>query len=144
MYSLSSIRGRPLGLNPQYQSPVTMPRMGQIVARKWVSVKKSLSSKDISVLNAIYYKACGFFWCQSWVCQNTWCHDQLWGGFHSLAVTCFWCNFNFIKRPRKLKMKTFLFSNTPGTAGGPGGHDRTLALKNQKTVRKSFFFAYIF
>ena len=27
--------------------------------------------------------------------------------------------------------------NTPGTAGGPGGHDRTLALKSRKTLKKS-------
>ena len=26
------------------------------------------------------------------------------------------------------------------TAGGPGGRDRTLALKSQKTLKKSFFF----
>ena len=49
-------------------------------------------------------------------------------------------------------------SNTPGTAGGPGGRDRTLAIKSKKIARKSpfflggkkitqktyFFFAYIF
>jgi len=48
--------------------------------------------------------------------------------------------------------------NTPGTAGGPGGRDRTLAAKSRKTSEKSpfflkkikftqkkyFFFAYIF
>ena len=48
--------------------------------------------------------------------------------------------------------------NTPGTAGGPGGRDRTLAVKSRKNVRKItffslknkiypqkiFFFAYIF
>ena len=48
--------------------------------------------------------------------------------------------------------------NTPGTAGGPGGRDRTLAVKSRKTAEKSaffrkknksypnkiFFFAYIF
>ena len=31
--------------------------------------------------------------------------------------------------------------NTPGTAGGPGGHDRTLAAKNRKKDRKIFFFS---
>ena len=36
--------------------------------------------------------------------------------------------------------KIFLLSNTPGTAGGPGGRDRTLALKSRKTIKKSFFF----
>ena len=28
------------------------------------------------------------------------------------------------------------FSNTPGTAGGPGGRDRTLAVKSRKTAKK--------
>ena len=31
-------------------------------------------------------------------------------------------------------------SNTPGTAGGPGGRDGTLAGKSRKNARKSFFF----
>ena len=31
-------------------------------------------------------------------------------------------------------------SNTPGTAGGPGGRDRTLAVKSRKTAEKSAFF----
>ena len=31
-------------------------------------------------------------------------------------------------------------NNTPGTAGGPGGRDRTLAVKSRKIARKSFFF----
>ena len=30
--------------------------------------------------------------------------------------------------------------NTPGTAGGPGGRDRTLAVKSRKNRRKSVFF----
>ena len=30
--------------------------------------------------------------------------------------------------------------NTPGTAGGPGSRDRTLAVKSRKTAEKSFFF----
>ena len=30
--------------------------------------------------------------------------------------------------------------NTPGTAGGPGGRDQTLAAKSRKISRKSFFF----
>ena len=30
--------------------------------------------------------------------------------------------------------------NTPGTAGGPGGRDRTLAVKAEKTSEKSPFF----
>ena len=31
-------------------------------------------------------------------------------------------------------------NNTPGTAGGPGGHDRTLAVKSRKNGRNFFFF----
>ena len=31
-------------------------------------------------------------------------------------------------------------SNTPGTAGGPGGRDRTLAVKSLKNPKKSIFF----
>ena len=33
-----------------------------------------------------------------------------------------------------------LEENTPGTAGGPGGRDRTLAVKSRKTSEKSPFF----
>ena len=32
------------------------------------------------------------------------------------------------------------WANTPGTAGGPGGRDRTLAVKSRKTSEKSPFF----
>ena len=35
----------------------------------------------------------------------------------------------------------FFFPNTPGTAGGPGGRDRTLAVKSRKNVRKITFFS---
>ena len=31
-------------------------------------------------------------------------------------------------------------NNTPGTAGGPGGRDRMLAIKSKKITRKSVFF----
>ena len=34
-------------------------------------------------------------------------------------------------------------SNTPGTAGGPGGRDRTLAVKSKKIARKSPFFSRV-
>ena len=42
-----------------------------------------------------------------------------------------------------------LENNTQGTAGGPGGRDRTLAVKVEKTLENNFFsvnffFAYIF
>ena len=30
--------------------------------------------------------------------------------------------------------------NTPGTRGGPGGRDQTLAVKSRKTAEKSVFF----
>ena len=33
--------------------------------------------------------------------------------------------------------------NTPGTAGGPGGRDRTLAVKSRKNTQKSFFCIYL-
>ena len=36
--------------------------------------------------------------------------------------------------------KIFWIQNTPGTAGGPGGRDRTLAVKSHKISRKSAFF----
>ena len=33
-----------------------------------------------------------------------------------------------------------IYQNTPGTAGGPGGRDRTLAVKSLKKPKKSTFF----
>ena len=33
-----------------------------------------------------------------------------------------------------------LYGNTPGTAGGPGGRDRTLAVKSKKIAKKSPLF----
>ena len=36
-------------------------------------------------------------------------------------------------------------TNTPGTAGGPGGRDRTLAVKNRKTAgKKNYLNKYFF
>ena len=32
------------------------------------------------------------------------------------------------------------YKNTPGTAGGPGGRDRSLAVKSRKTDENQFFF----
>ena len=32
--------------------------------------------------------------------------------------------------------------NTPGTAGGPGGRDRTLAVKSRKNILKSTFLIF--
>ena len=34
----------------------------------------------------------------------------------------------------------FLTKYTPGTAGGPGGRDQTMAVKSRKNARKSAFF----
>ena len=36
-------------------------------------------------------------------------------------------------------LKTKL-KNTPGTAGGPGGRDRTQAVKSRKTLKNKLFF----
>ena len=33
-----------------------------------------------------------------------------------------------------------IICNNPGTAGGPGGRDRTLAVKSKKIARNSVFF----
>ena len=41
------------------------------------------------------------------------------------------------KNQEKKKRK----QDTPGTAGGPGGRDRTLAVKSRKNVRKITFFS---
>ena len=35
-----------------------------------------------------------------------------------------------------------VYGNTPGTAGGPGGRDRTLAIKSRKTVEKKHLFSW--
>ena len=32
------------------------------------------------------------------------------------------------------------YANTPGTAGGPGGRDRTLAVKSKKSLENDLFF----
>ena len=50
----------------------------------------------------------------------------------------------FYKRDTSLQKrysftKEIQFYNTPGTAGGPGGSDRTLAVKSRKYNRKSAF-----
>ena len=52
--------------------------------------------------------------------------------FAGQSKTCFFGDFigEIIKIPR----------NTPGTAGGPGGRDRMLAVKRRKNSRKSVFF----
>ena len=38
-----------------------------------------------------------------------------------------------------MRLTRLRISNTPGTAGGPGGRDRTLAVKSRKNVRKISF-----
>ena len=42
--------------------------------------------------------------------------------------------FDFFKKKRRRRRKKK--RNTPGTAGGPGGRDRTLAMKNRKSYAK--------
>ena len=42
--------------------------------------------------------------------------------------------------PHRLKTEAKTKLNTPGTAGGPGGRDRTLAVKSRKMSEKSPFF----
>ena len=71
--------------------------------------------------------------------------------FHTPVVFQYYCD---VVSDEYLINKTFV--NTPGTAGGPGGRDRTLAVvKNRAkmtffsggkkiTQKKYFFFAYIF
>ena len=43
---------------------------------------------------------------------------------------------------QEMKMEGTLKSvqNTPGTRGGPGGRDRTLAVKSRKSAKNHFFF----
>ena len=41
----------------------------------------------------------------------------------------------------RILKQIFRYKNTPGTADGPGGRDRTLAVKSrEKKARKSVFF----
>ena len=54
------------------------------------------------------------------------------------------------KIPLEAQLNSLLFSNvkgylildvnTPGTRGGPGGRNRTLAVKRRKNAKKSVFF----
>ena len=39
-----------------------------------------------------------------------------------------------------MRNNSFKFDNPPGTAGGPGGHDRRLAVQSRKTAGKISFF----
>ena len=43
------------------------------------------------------------------------------------------------RRKSKL-LEQVCITNTPGTAGGPGGRNQTLAVKSRKNARKSVFF----
>ena len=45
-------------------------------------------------------------------------------------------NYNLFNRENKNKNK----QNTPGTAGGPGCRDRTLAVNSKKTLENQLFF----
>ena len=68
---------------------------------------------------------------------------KLWGAVH------LWCQQTYLFRPIRVHRFSWnshimanlavtlikLYSNTPGTAGGSGGRDRTLAVKSRKNVR---------
>ena len=51
--------------------------------------------------------------------------------------------FTHVSFPKwvKSKRRREKEENTPGTAGGPGSRDRTLAVKSRKNERKSVFFS---
>ena len=58
----------------------------------------------------------------------------------------FWLEFWYTGKSDKIQNIVtcpfqLFYLNTPGTAGGPGGRDRTLAVKNRKNVRKITFFS---
>ena len=46
----------------------------------------------------------------------------------------------WVKSRRRRKKRRERKNDTPGTAGGPGGRDRTLAVKSRKTAEKITFF----
>ena len=68
----------------------------------------------------------------------------------------YWRKAKASKIKHYLDVNLVSFSNTPGTAGGPGGRDRTLAVAKNRakmtfflgekkiTYKKNIFFAYIF
>ena len=45
------------------------------------------------------------------------------------------------KQKTEKKRRKKIEKDTPGTGGGPGGRDRTLAVKSRKNARKSVFFS---
>ena len=49
--------------------------------------------------------------------------------------------FQLREYPRSGSKTMSVERNTPGTAGGPGGRDRTLAVKSRKNVRKITFYS---
>ena len=48
--------------------------------------------------------------------------------------------FPEVCQKQKTEKKKERKKDTPGTAGGPGGRDRTLAIKSRKTSEKTPFF----
>ena len=69
----------------------------------------------------------------------------------SVHVTTFLSSYLYNTATDQILLECYIFPhnvkslNTPGTAGGSGGRDLTLAVKSRKTVKKSpCFFAYIF
>ena len=48
--------------------------------------------------------------------------------------------YSMVKEASNVKISICNFgTNTPGTRGGPGGRDRTLAVKSRKTPKNHFF-----
>ena len=60
--------------------------------------------------------------------------------FKELISKVPWCWIIFAMKPLKVEKFYDLYPNTPGARGGPGGRDRTLAVKRRKNSRKSVFF----
>ena len=57
------------------------------------------------------------------------------------AILLGWGEKPFFSKVLSLSPYIVSTHNTPGTAGGPGGRDRTLAVKSRKNVRKITFFS---
>ena len=51
-----------------------------------------------------------------------------------------WVNFIFLRKKTDFQLFATPYYNTPGTAGGPGGRDRMLAVKSRKNAKKISFF----
>ena len=58
----------------------------------------------------------------------------------SFVFLCFTCGVYHLTQHSQGITQTILQSSLTGTAGGPGGRDRMLAVKSRKNARKSAFF----